>query len=102
MRIELLGPLYPVCPSSLEAFADIVNTLNAAHNAIELDYNLRILNERRNQSQIAGYYKWIYVNNTFNLWQRISYYSENCFPDQLLKVNFSDISCNTNRGNLLN
>lgn len=102
MKIELIGPVYPINQFAMKAFAEILNTLQISNNIADMDWLLCRLNKRERERKIYGYFKWSYDNKSFNLWQRTSYFSEYCFPIQILKVDFSEINNNDKEFLILN
>lgn len=104
MKIEVLGPLYPINQFAMKAFAEILNTILIADNVIELNNRLYQRDQQRSEDvrSLNGYFKWNFDNRSFLLWQRTSYMSHTCFPQMLLKINYSEIACNVNSINIKN
>lgn len=103
MKIEFSGPVYPINQFALKAFAEILNTILTAEHALGLSnqLTLRDASVYDDERTLNGYFKWVFDNRSFRLWQRTSYKSDVCFPQQIFKVDYAEIADKENRSDII-
>ncbi|MCD7900254.1 MAG: hypothetical protein LUH22_10395 [Bacteroides sp.] len=90
MKIEFLGPVYPISQEAVNAFTDILNLLLSSENIME--FNIRLL-QKDKANKLSAYYIWSFSDFTFSLWQRTAYRSDKCFNHKLLELQFVTLVC---------
>ena len=91
MVIELRNAVYPIDRYCSEAFLSIFNLLLLSGNVVELNHHLITRNLFMQGMWLSNYFKWIYKDDAFILWQRMEYGSELCFRESILELKYSTI-----------
>lgn len=93
MHIEFTAPVYPVDDCSERAFLEILNLILLSKHIVELNRQLIHRNTAPRYRQLSGYFRWSFAGNSFTLWQRTAFGSEECFRPEILSLHFGALLC---------